>query len=408
MKSIFASIHVCERTNLHLYVSVNMRICVYMRMCVYRLVGKMQRDEDYMQRATFVGERGRETTAPNPWVGCVIVNGSTGEIVAEGFHVFKGGPHAERVALSNLSLGAQFCTMYVTLEPCCHFGSTPPCVDAIISMGFPRVVVGILDPDENVSGRGIERLQGAGICVDVGVCRSKVEESLRPYLFHRKNLGRPWVVAKLGTSMNGLIAYSDGTSQWITSEASRSLGMQIRRRSQAILVGVTTVLKDNPHLTKRGGTVVASTPFFRVVVDPIAKLAAVEDYTKFNVLSDSCGNTLIYCLDTHLPKSSFGQEVWIGMKSICLSTILADLGNRGVLQLLVEGGSTTISKFMQRVNELTLFIAPRLIGHGGLPFYNSQQPGTITDHQEEWNLVSALPVENGDGDVFIHYVRHCT
>lgn len=352
-------------------------------------------DETYMLRAISLAEQGRQTTAPNPWVGCVVV-APNGEVVAEGFHVRKGGPHAERVALANLpSPAPQNCCMYVTLEPCCHVGSTSPCADALIASSntISRVVVALLDPDSKVSGKGIARIRAAGMEVVVGVCEGPARDSLRPYLFQR-TYGRPYVVGKLGMSVNGVISSSG--ERWITSEQSREEGMHIRRSSQAIIVGVNTVLHDNPMLTQRSAN--QSVLFYRVVIDPKFKLQTLAESTDLNILTDSSTPTLIFGLEAHhTPSSTLPHVEYVLLDTIDLSTILTQLAERGVLQVLVEGGATTISKFIEEelVNELTLFVAPVVMR--GLNFFNSIGP-------KRFLLKSAAPVI-GRGDIRIDYFK---
>jgi diaminohydroxyphosphoribosylaminopyrimidine deaminase/5-amino-6-(5-phosphoribosylamino)uracil reductase len=361
-------------------------------------------DTKFMLRAITVGEMGRISTAPNPWVGCVIVKDD--RVLSEGYHKRKGGPHAEIAAFRNLQSidEAHGSTLYVTLEPCCHFGSTPPCTSAILDAKVARVVIAIgSDPDENVNGGGVEILRSAGVEVVVGVCEREATASLEPYLFQRRT-GRPYVVAKVGCSLNGLVAYQDGTSQWITSEASRSEAMQIRRSCQAILVGVGTVLTDNPRLTLRGSDLEdrGIIPFTRVVIDPHAKLSQQE---QLNVLSDGAGPTIIFTC-SEVGNLSHPQVEWIKMEApLDLRSILLELGRRGFIQVLVEGGATTIKHFMEGglVNRFTVFMSPSLIGSGGLPFYTRADPTSVHAPQVRFKLESVKAVTDGDGDIRIDY-----
>lgn len=364
-------------------------------------------DIDYhlMRRAIQVGQEGIFSTAPNPWVGCVIAKHD--KILSEGYHVKKGGPHAEINAFRNLASlqDAEGATLYVTLEPCCHHGSTPPCTEAILRSGVKRVVVAIgADPDEHVSGEGVEFLRKNGIEVTVGVCEDEASSSLMPYLQQRRT-GMPYVRAKVGCSMNGLIAYEDGTSKWITSEASRQQAMELRRVCQAIIVGVQTVLTDNPRLTRRvAGTVEQGIiPFTRVIIDPKARLSS-DEYKNMNVLSDGMGPTLIF---TTLPVASSSDQVeWIHTSDrIDLKAVLRELGRRGMLQVLVEGGATTLRHFIDEhlINRFTMFVAPTLIGANGLPFYSCLEPRSITSKNTRLKLLSLEAVRGGDGDIRIDY-----
>lgn len=365
----------------------------------------METDREFMLRAILVGEKGRTSTAPNPWVGCIITK--SGRIISEGYHIMKGGPHAEVEALQRLQRydDAEGSTVYVTLEPCCHYGSTPPCVGALIAAKVARVFIAIgSDPDPNVNGGGVEILRKAGIEVITGLCEEEARYSLRSYLHHRKS-GRAYAVAKVGTSINGSVAFSDGSSKWITSEKSREEAMRIRHESQAILVGVGTVLKDDPRLTLRGyeGLKRGILPFLRCVIDPNAKLENPENKS-LNILSDNQGPVIVFTQKE--PPSNTRQVEWIQMpEGISLSRILEILGQRGCLQLLVEGGPTTLSRFIEEklLNELTTFIAPILIGSGGLSFFNGPNPMSITAPTPRFQPVKVKQVLDGDGDIRIDY-----
>jgi diaminohydroxyphosphoribosylaminopyrimidine deaminase/5-amino-6-(5-phosphoribosylamino)uracil reductase len=363
-------------------------------------------DTFFMCRAIEIAELGRISTAPNPWVGCVLVK--DGNVVSEGYHKRKGGDHAEICALKNLESleSARGATAYVTLEPCCHYGATPPCADALIKNGISRVVVAIgSDPDQNVNGGGVDILRQAGIEVVTGVCETQACKSLRPYLFQRET-GMPYVVAKVGASLNGLIAYQDGTSKWITSEASREQAMLLRVQSQAILVGVGTAIADNPRLTIRSDEKQdrGILKFTRVIIDPSAKLSS-SSYSHLNVLSDGQGPTLIFTT-TEVAFSPYPQVEWIKMGSrIDLRALLRELGKRGIIQLMVEGGPTTLTKFMNErlVNCFTVFMAPKLIGHLGKPFFIGTDPKSINSEQLQLVLESVEIVPNGEGDIRVDY-----
>jgi diaminohydroxyphosphoribosylaminopyrimidine deaminase/5-amino-6-(5-phosphoribosylamino)uracil reductase len=355
-------------------------------------------DEYFMKAAISVAEQGRLSTAPNPWVGCVIVKNN--RIIAQGYHQHKGGLHAERNAIKNLTESPENATAYVTLEPCCHYGSTPPCTDALIEAKIARVVVAIgSDPDKQVNGNGVDILRRAGIQVDVGVCEQAARLSLAPYL-HQRQTERPYVVAKVGMSINGKIAYPNGSSQWITSVQSRAEGMRIRSESQAIIVGINTVLIDNPQLTVRDGEYRGILPFFRVVIDPHAKLR-LEEHRALRIVSDGKGPVLVFTKMVPLPsRLEESQLEWIQFSD--LTSVLKELGARGVIQAMVEGGSRTLAKFFDEnlVNHLTCFIAPKLIGEGGLSFYSSKSPLAMGEGSK-WELVSSKIVH--DGDVRLDY-----
>jgi diaminohydroxyphosphoribosylaminopyrimidine deaminase/5-amino-6-(5-phosphoribosylamino)uracil reductase len=302
-----------------------------------------------MAEAVALGQGVRTETSPNPWVGAVVVPAGD-EPAAEGATRPPGGPHAEVVALDLAGPSARGATVYVTLEPCAHYGRTPPCVDALIAAGVRRVVVGVVDPDAQVSGRGVARLREAGIDVDVGVGADQVSASLRPYLAHRHR-GRPWVVLKLAATLDGRIAAPDGSSRWITGPEARLDAHQLRAESDAILVGAGTVRADDPALTVRevpGRDPLRPNPL-RVVLGHPPEGARV------------------------LPALVHEGE---------LEPLLDDLGQRGVVQLLVEGGAHVAWSFHRSglVDQYVLYLAPALLGGDeGLSLFAGPGAATMTD-----------------------------
>jgi diaminohydroxyphosphoribosylaminopyrimidine deaminase / 5-amino-6-(5-phosphoribosylamino)uracil reductase len=308
-------------------------------------------DMEHMRRALAQAATVRSTTAPNPWVGCVIVppgSGADGGTVFAGATAPAGGPHAEAAALAAAGAVARGATMYVTLEPCAHHGRTPPCTDAIIAAGVARVVVGIEDPDDKVAGRGLAALRAAGVDVTVGVAAEDVAEQLAPYRKHRTT-GQPWVVLKMAASLDGRTAAPDGTSRWITGEAARQDVHRLRSRSDAVLVGAGTVRTDDPELTVRLDDGVAREQPLRVVLGQAAADAKVQPALE---LSGDLGD------------------------------ILSELGRRGVLQLLVEGGARVAHDFHAAglVDRYVLYLAPLLFGgDDGRPIFAGPGAGTIGD-----------------------------
>jgi len=292
-----------------------------------------------MAEAIALGQSVRATTSPNPWVGAVIVPDGDGP-VALGATQPPGGPHAEAVALELAGASAEGATAYVTLEPCSHHGQTPPCADALVAAGVERVVVGVVDPDPNVAGAGIARLREAGVEVEIGVGADDIEASLAPYLAHRRT-GRPWVVLKLAATLDGRIAAPDGSSKWITGPEARADVQRLRGESDAILVGAGTVRADDPALTVRaeGGR------------DPLRVVLGIppEDARVHPAL-------------THIG---------------AIEPLLDDLGSRGVVQLLVEGGAGVAGDFHRKglVNHYVLYFAPALMGgDDGVPLFSG--PGS--------------------------------
>lgn len=287
-----------------------------------------------MGQAMTAAAKVRRRVAPRPWVGAVAVPADQPEHPGfEGATDGRAGPHAEVVALAAAGDLAKGSTLYVTLEPCSHHGLTPPCADAVINAGVARVVIALADPDPKVAGQGIDRLRAAGIDVEVGCRADDVARQLAPYLHHRST-GRPFVVLKLASTLDGRTAAPDGTSRWITGDAARIDAHRLRAESDAILVGSGTVRADNPALTVRlpeGERSIDDTEPLRVVLGTAPADAAVQP-----------------CLEV----------------SGDLGAILDDLGARGVLQLMVEGGATVAQAFHEAglVDRYVLYMAPAIFG----------------------------------------------
>jgi diaminohydroxyphosphoribosylaminopyrimidine deaminase/5-amino-6-(5-phosphoribosylamino)uracil reductase len=282
-------------------------------------------DEQHMRLAVTTAHDARLRSRPNPWVGAVVVS-PNGQVFT-GATLEPGNAHAEVVALSAAGKNAVGATLYSTLEPCSHTGRTGPCTTAIIESGINRVVVGTLDPDTKVSGSGVQQLRNAGLTVDVGVLEHEVREQLAPYLHHRAT-GRPFVVLKMASTIDGRIAAADGSSQWITGETARKRVHQLRAESDAIVVGAGTVRADNPSLTVRDAD--GPSPR-RIVLGNIDPQANVHPCTQ-----------------------------WTGS----LTDLLDTLGNEGVVQLLVEGGARVAASFHRErlINQYVMHIAPVIAG----------------------------------------------
>jgi diaminohydroxyphosphoribosylaminopyrimidine deaminase/5-amino-6-(5-phosphoribosylamino)uracil reductase len=332
-------------------------------------------DEAWMSEAVGLGRSVRTTTSPNPWVGCVIVPPDGGP-AAEGSTQPPGGPHAEIVALDLIGDGARGATVYVTLEPCSHHGRTPPCADALIDAGVRRVVVALEDPDSRVAGRGIARLRAAGVEVVVGVGAAQAAESLAPYLTHRRT-GRPWVVLKLAATLDGRTAAPDGTSQWITGPAARLDVQRLRAESDAIAVGAGTVRADNPALTVRSGrdagAVDGSGRGWRDGADDVGR-DVVDDVGR-NVADDGAsgaagewagagvvGRQPLRVVLGHAPPGARVQPALEHDGS--LEDLLDLLGERDVVQLLVEGGAHVAHSFHEAglVDRYIVYVAPAFLG----------------------------------------------
>lgn len=282
-------------------------------------------DIDLMHAAYVAAATVRTSTAPNPWVGAAIRTADG--TVYTGATQPPGQAHAEIGALAAAGSAAAGATLATTLEPCRFISRTGPCTEAIIEAGIARVIVGVVDPDEGVRGKGIERLRSAGIEVTTGVMSDEIEEQLAAYLHHRRT-GRPLVVLKLAASLDGCTAAPDGSSQWITGTAARTDTHQLRAESQAILVGAATVRADNPSLTTR---LVDGPSPRRIVLGTAPPEAAVQPCTE-----------------------------WVGP----LPDLLDELGSEGVLQLLVEGGASVASSFHAAalVDRYVVYLAPTVFG----------------------------------------------
>jgi diaminohydroxyphosphoribosylaminopyrimidine deaminase / 5-amino-6-(5-phosphoribosylamino)uracil reductase len=224
-------------------------------------------DEQFLSRALELAEQGRGYVEPNPMVGCVIVR--DGKVIGEGWHEKFGGPHAEINALSKVDDAARGAELFVSLEPCCHHGKTPPCVEAVINAGIARIVVGAVDPNPQVTGQGIARLREAGINVDVCENHRTAQKLIAPFAKHITT-GQPWVIAKWAMTLDGKLATHTGSSQWISSEASRQLVHKIRGQMDAILIGRVTAERDDPQLTARPAGPRTAT---RIVLDSEASLS---------------------------------------------------------------------------------------------------------------------------------------
>ncbi|MDQ6799183.1 MAG: bifunctional diaminohydroxyphosphoribosylaminopyrimidine deaminase/5-amino-6-(5-phosphoribosylamino)uracil reductase RibD [Actinomycetota bacterium] len=313
-----------------------------------------------MGRAVALASGVRATTSPNPWVGCVIEPGGF-----EGATRPPGGPHAEAVALAAAGEAARGATLFTTLEPCAHRGRTPPCVEAIVAAGVARVVVGVTDPDPQVSGAGVRSLRAAGIEVSIGVGAAEVTDQLAPYLKHRMT-GRPWVVVKLATTLDGRTAAPDNSSRWITGPEARADAHRLRGESDAVLVGAGTVRADDPELTARLGPEGSSERGVRNG-PPEEDAPVTVPHPLRVVLGHASADARIQ------PAVELGGD---------LGHALDDLGRRGVLQVLVEGGATVAGAFHRAglVDRYVFYLAPALLGgDDGRPVFAGAGAATIAD-----------------------------
>jgi diaminohydroxyphosphoribosylaminopyrimidine deaminase/5-amino-6-(5-phosphoribosylamino)uracil reductase len=343
-----------------------------------------ERDEELIARAIAVAAHARRRTAPNPWVGSVIAD-ADGSVVGEGASDPPGGPHAEVHALRQAGDAARGGTAYVTLEPCSHYGRTPPCADALIDAGVARVVVGIEDPDPLVAGAGMDRLRDAGITVDVGLAADAVTAQLAPYLHHRRT-GRSYCVAKTAVSVDGRTAAADGSSRWITGPVARADAHELRADSQAVVVGAGTALADQPQLTVRDVDPMVDHQPLRVLLDAHGRVPATGP-----LFDPELASTLV--ITTEAAPAAV-VDVWVaaGAKvetvapafdgnGVDLAASLELLGAHGVLQALVEGGPTVHGSLLRArlVDRLVVYVGGVVMGAQGRPMFTGPSPGAITD-----------------------------
>jgi len=320
-------------------------------------------DHEYMSLALLLAERGLYTTTPNPRVGCVLVN--NGQIIGQGAHLKAGEPHAEIMALRdaeakfpNLIQGAD---AYVTLEPCCHFGRTPPCTDALIKAGVNRVIVAMQDPNPQVAGNGLAKLAAAGIETQHGLMETQARE-LNAGFISRMTQKRPFVRVKIAASLDGKTALANGESKWITGEAARKDVQHWRARSCAILTGIGTVLADHPKMNVRH--IPNARQPLRVVVDSQLRISPQAE-----ILAG--GNTLIaYVSDVERKAEALSKsgaeliKVESSEGKVCLKQLLSHLAERGINEVMVEAGQTLNGALLtlNLVDEFVFYYAPTLLG----------------------------------------------
>lgn len=330
-------------------------------------------DHGFMTRALELARLGLATTTPNPRVGCVIVK--DGAIVGEGWHRRAGEPHAEIVALGEAGGRARGATVYVTLEPCSHFGRTPPCVESLVEARVGRVIAAMEDPNPTVNGRGLARLRDAGVDVRCGLLQHEATE-LNIGFVSRMVRGRPWLRLKVAATLDGLTALPDGTSQWITGEAARRDGHAWRARACAILTGIGTVRDDDPQLSVR----LVETPRqpVRIVVD-----SRLEIDLDAKVLRG--GNAWIACAVENPGKEAELRDRGCELirlpdprGKVDLAALMAELGQRGLNEVHVEAGHRLNGSLVRAgvVDELLAYLAPSLLG-AGLPMFDLEAPADL-------------------------------
>jgi diaminohydroxyphosphoribosylaminopyrimidine deaminase/5-amino-6-(5-phosphoribosylamino)uracil reductase len=331
-------------------------------------------DQDCMRRALKLAAKARGKTWPNPMVGAVIVKND--KVIAEGFHHAAGRDHAEVDALHKLRSGeAEGATLYVTLEPCSHYGKTPPCAQAIVKAGISKVVCSITDPNPIVNGKGFEYLKNNGIEVSVGLMRDDALRINKEYVtFHTKK--RPYVTLKFATTLDGKLATKTNDSKWITNERARSVARKLRSEHQAILVGTNTVVMDNPNLGSQSNT---KDPL-RIIIDSTLKLTpdikVFRDDNYILVTTDSAPRERVEQYES--------QGISLIMQSgerIDIEELLKTLYERSIVSLFLEGGGNLIGSFLdaRMVDEVYTFMAPVIVGGSSAVTIGGRGIATITE-----------------------------
>lgn len=295
----------------------------------------MNKDAFYMRRALDLAKKAQGNTSPNPLVGAVLVN--NGRVIGQGYHKKCGLPHAEMIAFKNCRSGCRGATLYVNLEPCAHFGRTPPCVDEVIRRGIKRVVIAGLDPNPLTAGKSVKKMRAAGIKVDIG-CLAKEAAAVNEVFFHNMRAGMPFVAAKWAQSLDGKLVSYKGRSKWITAEPARRFAKHLRDKYDAVLVGVNTAIKDDPQLNGSRKIPV------KIVLDPRSRLP------RRSKLAREYADKLIVI------KGTRGR--------IDLKQMLKKLYQSGITSVFVEGGACALGGFFDAglVNKVYCFIAPKILG----------------------------------------------
>lgn len=353
-------------------------------------------DQVFLKKALKLAKKGMGWTSPNPMVGAILVKNE--KIIGKGYHKKVGLPHAEIKAIKSVKESAERATLYVNLEPCSHFGRTPPCVDAIIKAKIARVVCSVLDPNPKVRGKGVDKLRKAGINVSIGILENEarvLNESF--FTFHTKK--RPFIALKFASSLDGKIATKTGDSKWITNEKARQFARNLRGQYQAVLVGINTIIKDNPHLGVRSQ--IKKDPL-RIILDPNLRIPLQSQ-----VLRDE---NVLLVTTSQAPDKKFRllkqKNITIlkfSEKLIPLRKLLTYLKEKEIISILVEGGSKTLGFFVDEklFDKVYAFYAPIIIG--------GEKAKTVTSGKGVSSTKDAINLNNisfkrfGDNSLMIGY-----
>lgn len=358
-------------------------------------------DSDFMSAAIALAAKGRGYTSPNPMVGAVVVK--DGNVIGSGWHHGPGLPHAEVEAISDAGDAARGSELYVTLEPCNHFGRTPPCTQRIIDAGIRRVVVATEDPNPFVKGGGIDALRARGIQVDTGICRDEAQTLIEDFIWYVEQGKKPFVILKCASTLDGRIATRTGDSRWITSEKSRAFVHQLRHAVDGILIGAGTLRTDNPSLTSRIDTLETRDPR-RIILDPHLSI----DPAAKVLTQKSDADTVIFtaataCAVRRKALESAGATIIPvpdHQGELDLDAVLDALGRMDVMSLLIEGGSRVIYSALKAgcVNKVCFFIAPKFLGgDDGVPVCRGKGPDLMKDAL----VLSRVDTFRFDNDIMI-------
>ena len=366
-----------------------------------------------MRRAIELAKKGGGYVHPNPLVGCVVVK--DGEVIAEGYHEKYGEFHAERNALTRCQSETKGASLYVTLEPCCHYGKTPPCTEIIIEKGIKKVFVGILDPNPLVAGKGVKILQDAGIEVEVGLCEDEIRELNKVFLKYITTK-RPYVIMKTAMTLDGKIAAFTGDSKWVTNEESRKMVHQLRSKMAGVIVGIGTVLADDPMLNVRldgehhqpirivvdsnlrmpiDSQLVKTAKEYRTIIaiqKPHAEIAENAEMDNHKLLARKRADLAEFGVEIIECQSNNGH--------VDINDLITKLGFLGIDSLLLEGGGTLNAAFLEAgcVDEVWAFIAPKIIGGEGA---KTPVSGKGIAKMSDAIQLQNIDIQNINGDILI-------